>query len=141
MSLQAASPAKQLPSVLRPLLASRVGIVVLAFVIVGVCLMPFGINPLTVYGAMVFGSMGSLNAIGETLIYAAPILLTSLSAIICFRAGMWSVGADGQLYLGAIATVWLGFNNFHLPVPLIIPAMFIAAFVAGAIWGAVPGFL
>jgi general nucleoside transport system permease protein len=141
MSIQAVSPATPRPSVLRQLLASRVGIVALAFIIVGLCLMPFGINPLTVYGAMVFGSMGSLNAISETLIYAAPILLTSLSAILCFRAGMWNVGADGQLYLGAIATVWLGFNNFHLPAPLIIPAMFIAAFVAGAIWGAVPGFL
>jgi simple sugar transport system permease protein len=141
MSVDAVTPARPRLAALRPLLASRVGIVVLAFIVVGLCLMPFGINPLTVYGAMIRGSLGSPNAIGETLIYAIPILLTSLSAIICFRAGMWNVGADGQLYLGAIATVWLGFNDLHLPAHLIIPAMFVAALAAGALWGAVPGFL
>jgi simple sugar transport system permease protein len=126
---------------LRTLAASRIGIVVVAFVFVGACLLPFGINPLTVYGAMISGSVGSLNALGETLIYAAPILLTALSAILCFRAGMWNVGADGQLYLGAIATVWLGFDTLHLPSLFLIPAMAVGAFVAGAIWGAVPGVL
>jgi ABC-type uncharacterized transport system permease subunit len=141
MSTELSSGVTLTLSSLRPFLFSKVGIVIQSFIVVGLCLIPFGINPLRVYGAMIIGSIGSLNAIGETLIYAAPILLTSLSAILCFRAGMWNVGADGQLYLGAIATVWLGFNHLDLPIFLVLPAMFIAALVAGALWGAVPGFL
>src|SRR5260370_7444983 len=115
MTTHIADPAKSPLAALRPLATSRVGIVILAFIVVGLCLVPFGINPLTVYGAMIFGSLGSLNAIGETLIYAAPILLTSLSAILCFRAGMWNVGADGQLYLAPIPTVCLRSHGFPLP--------------------------
>jgi general nucleoside transport system permease protein len=141
MSIDIANLTRSPLAALRPLATSRVGIVILAFIVVGLFLMPFGINPLTVYGAMIFGSLGSLNAISETLIYAAPILLTSLSAILCFRAGIWNIGADGQLYLGAIATVWLGFNGLGLPALFVIPAMAIAAFLAGALWGMVPGFL
>jgi ABC-type uncharacterized transport system permease subunit len=141
MSDTAGAIAGPTPRSLGPLLTSRLGIVILAFLLVGAALMPFGVNPLNVYGAMLLGSLGSLNAIGETLIYAAPILLTSLAAIVCFRAGMWNVGADGQLYLGAVAAVWIGFNPWSLPSFLIIPAMGIGAFVAGALWGGVPGIL
>lgn len=137
-ALRASGPSLQN---LRPLLSSRAGIVILAFLLVGLGLMPFGINPFNVYGAMLRGSLGSLNSIGETLIYAAPILLTSLAAILCFRAGMWNVGADGQLYLGAVATVWVGFDPLGLPSLVIIPLMALAAFAAGAVWGGVPGIL
>jgi simple sugar transport system permease protein len=100
MSIDIANPARSPLAALRPFATSRVGIVILAFIVVGLFLMPFGINPLTVYGAMIFGSLGSLNAISETLIYAAPILLTSLSAILCFRAGIWNIGLTVNSILG-----------------------------------------
>lgn len=117
------------------------GIVIASFVVVGIALLPFGINPIEVYGAMLQGALGSPNAISETLIYAAPILLTATAAIVCFRAGMWNVGADGQLYLGAIAALLVGYNSFALPSVVLIPAMACAAFAAGGFWGGIPGFL
>jgi general nucleoside transport system permease protein len=141
MSTPINAPVKLSLPVLHQIAKGRTGIVILAFLVVGLCLLPFGINPLKVYGAIIVGSVGSLNAVAETLVYAPPILLTSLTAILCFRAGIWNIGAEGQLYLGAIATVWLGFNNLGLPSLLVIPSMFIAAFLAGGLWGLIPGFL
>jgi simple sugar transport system permease protein len=125
----------------KPLLTGPLAIVIGAFVVVGLALLPFGINPLEVYGTMLRGALGTPNAIAETLIYAAPILLTATAAIVCFRAGMWNIGADGQLYLGAIAALGVGFNAFDLPAVVLIPAMAGAAFAAGGMWGAVPGYL
>jgi len=126
---------------LQPFLRSRVGIVVTTFIVVGVVLAVFGANPIRIYFEMFEGAFGSVNSIAETLVYATPILLTSLAAIVCFRCGMWNVGAEGQLYLGAIAAVGLGFNSMGLPGPLVLPVMALGAFAAGAAWGAVPGFL
>jgi general nucleoside transport system permease protein len=118
-----------------------VAIIVVAFVVAGVFLLPFGINPLSVYGDIVVGSFGSVNALSETLLFMTPILLTALATIISFRCGMWNVGADGQLYLGAIAAVGLGFDAIGLPSFVLLPVMAIGAFVAGGAWAAVPAFL
>ena len=116
-------------------------IIVAAFVVAGVFLLPFGINPLNVYREIFAGSLGSLNGLSETLLFMTPILLTALATIISFRCGMWNVGGDGQLYLGAIATVGLGFNQFGLPAFLLIPMLAAGAFIAGGAWAAVPAFL
>jgi len=126
---------------IRDVLTGPLGIVVASFVVVGLALVPFGINPLEVYAAMLQGALGSPNAIAETLIYAAPILLTATAAIVCFRAGMWNVGADGQLYMGAIAALLVGYNAFGLSSVVLIPMMAVAAFAGGGAWGAIPGFL
>jgi ABC-type uncharacterized transport system permease subunit len=122
-------------------LGGPIAIIAAAFVVAGVFLLPFGINPLNVYGEIVAGSFGSLNGLSETLLFMTPILLTGVATIISFRCGMWNVGADGQLYLGAIATVGVGFNSLELPSFVLLPVMAFAAFVGGGAWAAVPAFL
>jgi simple sugar transport system permease protein len=72
---------------------------------------------------------------------ATPIIFTALSVILAFRCGLWNVGADGQLYLGAIAAVGIGFNTLGLPGPVVAPAMALGAILAGAGWAAVPAAL
>jgi ABC-type uncharacterized transport system permease subunit len=126
---------------LKPLLTGPLGIVIGAFIVVGVLLIPLGINPIEAYGTMLAGALGSPNAVAETLIYATPILLTAIAAIVCFRAGMWNVGADGQLYLGAIAALGIGFNALGLPAFVLLPAMALGSLAAGGLWGAIPGYL
>jgi simple sugar transport system permease protein len=69
------------------------------------------------------------------------VILTSLSVILAFTCGLWNIGADGQLYLGAIAAVGVGFNGLGLPAPLLLPAMAAAALLAGALWAAIPALL
>jgi general nucleoside transport system permease protein len=141
MSAAAAVTVAPVLRALRPILRSRVGVVAASFVVVGVLMLAFGANPLRIYAEMSKGAFGSVNAVAETLIYTTPILLTGLAAIVCFRCGMWNIGAEGQLYLGAIAAVGLGFNKLGLPDPMVLPAMVIGAATAGALWAAVPAIL
>src|SRR5262249_16596873 len=118
-----------------------IGIIVGAFLIAGICLIFFGINPLTVYGEMIAGAFGSREGIAETLLYLTPILLTALATIVSFRCGIWNVGGDGQLYLGAIATAGLGFNPLGLSSVFLLPLLVAGAFVAGGAWAALPAVL
>lgn len=141
MSMVDSFDAIPLVRAVKPYLQTRIGIIVSSFVAVGFALLLFGVNPLRIYTEMFLGAFGSLNNIAETLVYAIPILLTGLAAIVCFRCGMWNVGAEGQLYLGAIAAVGLGFNHLGLPAPLVLPAMGLGAFVAGAAWAGFAGLL
>jgi simple sugar transport system permease protein len=117
------------------------GLVLASMALTGLVLLPIGINPIGAYAQILKGAFGSINALTEDLVYATPIILTSLSVILAFRCGLWNLGSDGQLYLGAIATVGLGFNRFGLPGPALLPAMAVAAFAAGAVWAALPAVL
>jgi ABC-type uncharacterized transport system permease subunit len=122
-------------------LGGAIVIIVAAFIIAGVFLLPFGIDPLSVYEEIVVGAFGSVNGLSETLLFMTPILLTALATIISFRCGMWNVGGDGQLYLGAIATVGLGFNPLGLSSLVLLPVLAGGAFIAGGAWAAIPAFL
>jgi general nucleoside transport system permease protein len=117
------------------------GVVVVALAITGLLLLVSGVNPLLAYWEILRGAFKSVGTIAETFLYAAPVILTALSVVLCFRCGLWNIGADGQLYLGAIAAVAVGFNQLSLPGPLVLPAMFVAAFVAGGFWAFIPAVL
>ena len=67
-----------------------------------------GANPLDAFGLMVKGAFGSVFAIAETLTRATPLIFTGLAAAIAFRAKLWNIGAEGQLYAGALAAVLVG---------------------------------
>jgi general nucleoside transport system permease protein len=116
-------------------------IIICAFVAAGIFLLPFSIDPFVVYADILVGAFGSLNGLAETLLYMTPILLTALATVVAFRCGVWNVGGDGQLYLGAIATVGLGFNVLGLPSYLLLPLLAVGAFIAGGLWAALPAFL
>ncbi|MFX8608793.1 hypothetical protein ABTM33_19000, partial [Acinetobacter baumannii] len=67
-----------------------------------------GAPVLRAYGQMFQGAAGSLFALTETLARATPLIFTGLAAAIAFRARFWNIGAEGQLYLGAVAATVLG---------------------------------
>ena len=112
-----------------------------AFIVCGILLAYFGVNPLKAYGLLFAGAFGTVNNLSETLIQASPLLLTGLGIAICFQCGVWNVGAEGQLYIGAIATVGLGVNFLGLPTYLLLPVCIVGAFIAGGLWGLLPGWL
>lgn len=87
--------------------------------------------------ASLFDSYG----LGYTLYYATPLVFTGLSVAICFHCGLFNIGAEGQLYLGAIAAVAAGAFLGNLPWPIAIALGILASFAGGAIWGALAGWL
>lgn len=97
------------------------------------------------YLALLDGGFGSRFALAETLTRATPLVLTGLAAAVAFRARFYNIGAEGQLYLGALAAVAVGGAHggagFALPAPLLAAAMFAAAMLAGALWLAIAALL
>ncbi len=93
--------------------------------------------------AIADGSFGSLSAIIDTFIKATPIMLTGLATIIAFRAKVWNIGQEGQLYGGALAATFvvLTFPNLQLPAVVYIPLLLVVSMIGGAIWGGIPGYL
>lgn len=89
-----------------------------------------GANPLAVLGQIVTGALGSKLAILETLNRATPLIFTGLAVAVAFRAKLWNIGAEAQLYAGAILAVVLGTGALGNPV--VLPLSALAAMLAGA---------
>ena len=97
------------------------------------------------YALLLQGGFGSRFAITETLTRATPLIFTGLAAAVAFRARLFNIGAEGQLYLGAIAAVAVGGlhggEGFALSPWLLLPLMMTAAALAGAALLLVPALL
>ncbi len=118
-----------------PLLAVAFGLIVGAILIV-----VSGDNPLVAYGGMVEGALGGSDAIGRTLEKATPLVLGGLAVAFAFKAGLFNIGGQGQLLLGAAFSAWVGFN-FDLPAVIHIPAALIVGGLAAAVLGGLAGLL
>jgi general nucleoside transport system permease protein len=98
-------------------------------------------NPFEAYKALFQGAFGSVNALGETVSKAVPLLLVGIGICIAFRAGVFNIGGEGQIVAGALLSVAVALAVRGLPGPVIIPLVLIGGLVGGAVWGAIPGAL
>ncbi|WP_207460676.1 ABC transporter permease [Azospirillum sp. SYSU D00513] len=92
-----------------------------------------GAPVLRAYGLLLEGAVGSRFALTETLTRATPLILTGLAAAVAFRAKLWNIGAEGQLYMGALAAVALGGGLLDLPAWLLLPLVLLAGAAAGGV--------
>jgi simple sugar transport system permease protein len=96
-----------------------------------------GVPVAPTWAALVRGGFGSVFAWTETLTRATPLILTGLAAAVAFKARLFNIGAEGQLYAGALAAVAVGGmhggEGFAAPAPVLMVLMFLAAAVAGAL--------
>ncbi len=125
--------------ILVPLLA-----VLIALILGAIVMLATGVNLPTIgkaFAALFLGSVGSTSAISETLTAAAPLTLAGLGLALGFRAGLFNIGAEGQLILGGMAAVFVGFAFTGLPAYAHLPLALLAGTLAGAAWGAIPGWL
>ena len=99
-----------------------------------------GVNPLTAYAEMLRGAFGSRLSVTETLTRATPLMLTGLAAAIAFRARLWNIGGEGQFFMGALATAWIG-HSLNLPPVLGISLLMVIGMAAGALLLAGPAYL
>ncbi|MEA3239885.1 MAG: ABC transporter permease [Candidatus Bipolaricaulota bacterium] len=99
----------------------------------------WGYDPWKAYMAMFRGAYGDSYGLASSAARGVPLILTALTFSICVRAGMFNIGAEGQLYMGALAAVTVGY--FTLPPGLHIITGIIFAMIAGAVWSLVPAIL
>ena len=92
------------------------------------------------YSALLDGSLGSPGAIVRTLERAAPLICAGLGVSLAFRAGMFNIGAQGQMLVGGLVCGWVGFG-FDLPIVLHFLLALAGAIVAAGLWGGIAGFL
>lgn len=122
-------------------LAYPVGAVVVTLAIASLLVLAAGASPLDVFALVARGAAGSQFAALETLARATPLIFTGLAVAVAFRAKLWNIGAEAQLYAGAVITVALGTGALPWPPYLLLPAIALAAMVAGALLLLGPAFL
>lgn len=98
-------------------------------------------SPLEVYIKLFSETLGSPYGLGQVLFKSTPLIFTGLAVAFSFRSGLFNIGAEGQMNIGAFASAWAGFTFLNLPWYLIIPLSIFTAFTGGAIWASIAGFL
>lgn len=118
--------------------------VVVALVLGGVAMLATNVDLATIgraYLALAYGSVGSINALSETLTAATPLVLAGLGVALGFRAGLFNIGAEGQILMGGMAAVVVGFSFAGLPMPLHLPLALVVGILGGALYAAIAGWI
>jgi len=144
---------KLLREILFPLVA-----VIAAFIVCGLVVLLIGDSPIQTYKLLIGSAFSWPDGIGYTLFNATPLIFTGLAVAVAFRCGLLNIGAEGQLYVAAFATAWVGIKLggvvistgegqvvsapfANLPAIILLPVCCVVAIAAGAIWGGIPGLL
>jgi len=130
-----------LDAVLMPLLA-----IFTALVVGGIIIALAGGNPIQAYIGLFQGAFGSPQALSETAVWATPYIFAGLAVALAFKGGLFNIGAEGQIALGAVATAWVGYAlpgllGITIPAIIHIPLAIAMGILFGAIWAAIPGAL
>lgn len=115
--------------------------VVAVLAIVAVLLLSVGVNPLDAASAMWTASFGSSRAVGETLIRATPLLMIAVTLVPSLRAGLYNIGAPGQMGAGALAATWIALHTAGWNHAVVLILCAVAGCAAGTAMGFIPGWL
>ena len=107
--------------------------IVATLLITSLLVLAAGASPLSVFYLVAKGAAGSQFALLETLTRATPLIFTGLAVAVAFRAKLWNIGAEAQLYVGGIVTVVLGTGALPLPSIVLIPVIMLVAMIAGGL--------
>ena len=116
-------------------------ILICAFLINTVILLVSKKNPIEIYSILLKGAFGNLYNVARSLRWATPLIFTALAFSVSARCGVFNIGADGQLYMGAFAAAWVGFTFIGLPRAVLIPLAILAAMLAGMLWSMLAGWI
>ena len=115
--------------------------VLLALLVGSILLVFIKVNPLEAYRYLIFGNFKDAYSIAEMFVKATPIILTGLAFTFALKTGLFNIGGEGQMFVGAIAAVYVGLKTGHMSPAVTITLGLLAAILAGAIWGIIPGIL
>ncbi|WP_227765158.1 ABC transporter permease [Zhaonella formicivorans] len=125
---------------LRELVLS-VAAIMLALLAGGLLVLILGESPLEAYSALWQGSFGSARSLANTLAKATPLIFTGLAVGVAFQCGLFNIGAEGQLYIGAFVSALAALLLPLMPKIIFLPLVVLAGMLAAGLWGAVAGFL
>jgi len=111
-----------------------------ALAVSAVALVALGVSPVEAYYVMFVQTLTTNFGLTNTVAKAVPLIFAGLAVYLPLKAQLWNIGAEGQLFLGAIAGTWIGLN-VSLPMVALLPLMFVGGALAGAAWIAVPAWL
>jgi simple sugar transport system permease protein len=138
--------------------------VITGLILGGIVMLATGSNPIQAYGALFAGAFGTPSTIiagiqtyfatgdnadlvrsiypfTESLVTATPYIFAGLSVALGFRAGLFNIGAEGQFFIGALCSAYVGYSIKDLPMIIHLPLAIGAGALGGAIWGMIPGYL
>jgi general nucleoside transport system permease protein len=127
--------------------ASRAGLtlgasVVAAALFASLFLWMLGADPLLALRALVRGSLGDARALETTLLRFCPLALVGLAVTLAFRSGVWNIGGEGQLYLGALVATAIATRALpDAPAIVLVPALLAGGALGGAAWGSIAALL
>ncbi|MBS3766402.1 ABC transporter permease [Candidatus Bipolaricaulota bacterium] len=115
--------------------------IIIAFAIGGIVITSLGTNPFAFFSRMLDLNLGSMQGVSQMIYRATPYFFTAMGLSFAFKAGLFNIGAEGQMFIGGIAMAWVGFTFTGLPFPVLFILALFAGFLGGAFWGAIPGYL
>jgi general nucleoside transport system permease protein len=123
--------------------AVPVGSLVVAFVVAGIVLLATGIDPFSTYRQLFDAGFFQTDSLSQTMISATPLAFTGLAAAAAFRMRLYNIGAEGQMYMGAVvgSAAGLYFGGSTGSAALAIAAMVVAGCIGGTVWALIPGVL
>ncbi len=127
------------PVWMRPIIP--VLILIVTFLITSGLILLRQVDPFQAYYYFLISPLSNQVSFLEVLVKATPLMLTGVAVTFAFATGYYNIGAEGQLFAGAIAAAWLGVSLVGVPPSLAVPIMILGGFVAGMIWALVPALL
>jgi ABC-type uncharacterized transport system permease subunit len=134
-------------------IALPLGSVIFAFLVGAIIIVITGGDPVLAFQGLFCGGVGlfctgaaygtnnPVFQISNTIVFATPLIFCGCSVALAFRAGLFNIGAQGQLTMGAIAAAWVGIHLATWPAFLLLPAVLVAGAAGGAVWGGIVGAL
>ena len=117
--------------------------ILLSFIVGGVLIRLVGVNPFEAYWALLRGMFGSPKRLAGSVARSVPFIGSALAVAYAMRAGLFNIGAEGQMLVGGVTAAWVGTWSFMYDVPsaIALPIIVVAGVIGGALWGGVPGVL
>jgi ABC-type uncharacterized transport system permease subunit len=119
-----------------PLLAIVTALAIGALIIIAT-----GASVAKAYSGLFFGALGTPKALANTLVEATPYIFAGLAVALGFKCGLFNIGVEGQLGIGAMCAAVAGYAITGLPLVIHLPLAILAGVLGGAFWGAIPGYL
>lgn len=115
--------------------------ILISLILGGLVILALGKDPIYIYNLLFVNSLGNTYGIGQVLYKATSLIFTGLSVAFAFKSGLFNIGAEGQLNIGAFCTAFCAFTFQSLPFYILIPLSVFFGFAGGALWGGIAGIL